>query len=118
MRLLPRMVADMSDEQEAAAEPSAPGDEAGEVLEEDLPTSTAPAYKTSPVPPTHEDKTRRAIAIGLVILLSLLAGVGCYGWIAHPANSDHLQAFGILFSPVVTLVGTVLGFYFGRPPKG
>jgi hypothetical protein len=69
--------------------------------------------------PTHMDNTRRWIAYGLVLLLATVTIIGALGWWSHGADPQRIQSYAIIFSPVVTLVGTVLGFYFssGRKSK-
>lgn len=69
--------------------------------------------------PTHMDSTRRWIAYGLVLLLATITIIGALGWWRHGEDPERIQSFAIIFSPVVTLVGTVLGFYFssGRPSR-
>lgn len=78
-------------------------------------TETAPAPKGGllklPTRPSREH-ARRQLAYWLLVLLTILVVVGCVGWLAHGTDRDRMQNYAILFSPIVTLLGTVLGFYF------
>ncbi|MGB3764489.1 MAG: hypothetical protein WA966_14840 [Ornithinimicrobium sp.] len=58
------------------------------------------------------EDARRWIALALIFMLFVLVAVGCWGWISHGSDVERMQNFAVLFSPVVTLLGTVLGFYF------
>ncbi|QSE87092.1 hypothetical protein JWS14_49500 (plasmid) [Rhodococcus koreensis] len=63
--------------------------------------------------PTHTDETRRYIAWGLLILLALMILATLvsftFGWLTIP----ELKELPVLITPVFTLAGTALGFYFG-----
>lgn len=80
-------------------------------LNEDLePSKPRKVLRTTP---THNDDTRRWLAYALVALLFILVIVGSVGWLTMGPNEvEHLQSFALIFSPVVTLVGTMLGFYY------
>lgn len=72
-------------------------------------------------PPTVtsvEDWTRVWLAAGLVVLLSILTlGAGLFVAI-DPTKQAAIENFlKLVFTPVVGLVGTVLGFYFGSRTK-
>jgi len=63
-------------------------------------------------PRQHPDDTRMFLAYGLLAVLAGVVAAGCWGWIEYGDDPARMQSFGALFSPVVTLVGTVLAFYF------
>lgn len=67
----------------------------------------------APARPTHTDQTRRYIAYGLLCLLGLLIGGTLLSFIAGWLTVDEIKESGVLITPVFTLAGTVLGFYFG-----
>lgn len=89
--------------------PSDEIDEAGSVA--------APAPGLPPAARASRDhstpRTRNLIACGLLIILGALVLTGCGGWLLLDRNKADFQAFAVMFSPIVTLVGTVLAFYFG-----
>lgn len=58
------------------------------------------------------EKTRRRLAYGLVIILAGMVAVGCAGWLKYGGDVERMQNFGLIFAPIVTLLGTILGFYF------
>jgi membrane protein DedA with SNARE-associated domain len=61
--------------------------------------------------PTHLDRTRRAVAY---LLLAILAGVLLVSAIAAFSDTAEFEVIvaGIV-TPIVGLVGAVVGFYFG-----
>lgn len=83
--------------------------------------ATAPEYdkfKTASVEDvTHADKVRKLIVVWLLSILSGtialgMASVATTKWTTIPAD-DIRTFFQIVFSAVVTLVSTAVGFYFG-----
>jgi hypothetical protein len=61
-----------------------------------------------------EDLTRLGLAGGLLLILAILV-IGT-GWVVanYPGKEKAIEAFlKLTFTPVVGLVGSVVGFYFG-----
>lgn len=84
-------------------------DEAGDV--------EAPAAKkiiSAIPPPSHEDKTRKVLAYGSMLILGVLAVGGLSGWLFGDLTTDEVQSFSVILSPIVALLGPILGFYFSR----
>ena len=86
----------------------------------DLETKEVGSYE---VPIT--DRVRRALAIGLVIVLTstILGPFGLLVYIARglePAMrwTAEKEWLTVIFGPLVTLVATVLGYYFGSKSNG
>jgi hypothetical protein len=69
------------------------------------------------VPKQHPDDTRRWLAQWLLGALIALIAVGCYGWFLYGDSLQRMQSFILIFSPIVTLVGTVLAFYFSSSTR-
>lgn len=63
-------------------------------------------------PQQQRETTRTKLAWALVLSLIALVGVGATGWLLYGNDVERMQTFAIVFAPIVTLVGTVLGFYF------
>lgn len=63
---------------------------------------------------TIEDYTRVFLAGALVVILAILV-VGAGAFVAvYPKNEPSLESFlKLVFTPIVGLVGSVVGFYFG-----
>ncbi|HEY9418459.1 MAG TPA: hypothetical protein VIQ30_27155 [Pseudonocardia sp.] len=64
------------------------------------------------------DQTREYLAYSVVGLLALLT-LGSTTWVLiWPANEPAIEAIlKIVFTPVIGLVGSVVGFYFGAQTK-
>lgn len=62
---------------------------------------------------SHTDETRRYISYGLLCLLGTLTVLTLVSFIVGWLTTDELKESGILITPVFTLAGTALGFYFG-----
>ncbi len=113
----------------------------------DLESSTAvPAQSSDTLPSSitaqpydqerARDKARENIAYALIAILagSILATLVLCAWLVGPydadGNADRLvRVLNIVFGPIITLVGSATGFYFGaqtasrggdsnRPPPG
>ena len=67
--------------------------------------------------PSFDDKTRRYIAGALVGLLALITIASLASFICGALTVDELKELGILITPVLTLTGTAVGFYFGANTK-
>lgn len=59
----------------------------------------------------RRESTRTFLACWLLALLSAIVVVGLYGW-ATGASRDRLEDLALMYSPIITLMATVLGFYF------
>lgn len=68
---------------------------------------------------TLADWTRVALAGSLVGLLAVLAlGAGWFA-VSYPSREPTIESFlKLVFTPVVGLVGSVVGFYFGSRTTG
>lgn len=107
-----------SDGGAAAAQPQArPTDDIKAIYEEEAP-GQSDVLRPSPGGVAHPDNVRMWLAVSMVAILALIVLSACWGW-ARGATVDDMQALAIVLSPVVTLVGTILGFYFSseRPSK-
>lgn len=85
-------------------------DDLPEIAESVSPTPGLQVVVEQPVPP--RERTRRTIAFVLVFALVGLLVVGAIGWICYGDDTPRMQNFAIIFSPITTLFGTVIGFYF------
>jgi len=72
-----------------------------------------------------DDRVRRTIAIGLIVLLGIIVAAGFVLLMLSKAielDPDDLKGLvQLFFTSILTLVSTVLGFYFGaekRPKDG
>jgi len=72
-----------------------------------------------------EDKIRRTIAIALIVLLAVIVGAGftlmAVARTIGLVPDDLKSLVQLFFTSILTLVSTVLGFYFGaekRPKEG
>lgn len=63
--------------------------------------------------PSHTDVTRRRISYGLLALLAILTVMTLFSFITNWLSVEELKESAILITPVFTLAGTALGFYFG-----
>lgn len=60
------------------------------------------------------EKTRRHLAFSLVGLVAIMAIGILVALITHAIKPGDLASLGTVYSPVVTLAGVAIGFYFGR----
>lgn len=64
-------------------------------------------------PAPARERVRGVLAIGLFVLVSLLAG-GSYALVAvNRLSKEDMEALNPIFAALVTLTGTAIGFYFG-----
>ena len=61
----------------------------------------------------RREKTRSWLAIVLGVLLIVQVLTACLGWLFADRDLESMQAFAVVAAPLTTLLGTVLGFYFG-----
>jgi hypothetical protein len=66
------------------------------------------------------DKARENIAYALIGILAgtILATLALSGWLLAPGDADGnadrlVRVLNIIFGPIITLVGSATGFYFG-----
>lgn len=58
------------------------------------------------------EKNRSLLLKALLFIAAGLVLTGCIGWLWHGNEVDRMQSFAIVFSPIMTLLGTAVGFYF------
>jgi hypothetical protein len=76
---------------------------------------TAPAKGREWDPTKHREWMRSALAIGLVINLPLLLTVCAAMLWSQRASIDEMSTFlGLVYTPIITLLGAAVGFYFGQ----
>lgn len=80
-------------------------------ITEDASPGHGEVLRRRPAKAAHPDNVRMWLALLMVAILACIVGVACWGWISGASLKD-LQALALILSPVVTLVGTILGFYF------
>lgn len=64
-------------------------------------------------PPPDPETIRRFLAYSLVGLLALMVLGTLFSYIAGWLDVAELKELSILITPVLTLTGTAVGFYFG-----
>lgn len=79
---------------------------------EDETKRTSPVAETDPVPERRE-KVRGSLAIGLLSLVAAIAILTVSFVIRSGTSSDMVGVVDKVLPPLVTLLGTVTGFYFG-----
>lgn len=106
------------DEAQDVPAPSSQADGGSVIDETDQPAApekAQPGFSAETV--KHENDTRRWIAIGGMLLLAVLAIGGLYGWLNRDMTAEQIQSFAVIFSPVVAVLGPILGFYFSKAHK-
>lgn len=79
-----------------------------------LPPVEPPQPGKSYDPTEAREKTRGRLAVGLAILLAIVALTLVSLVAANELSAEEAKDLGeIVFSPIVVLTGTALGFYFG-----
>jgi hypothetical protein len=88
-----------------------------EALVEDLPPPPGglDKFKQQRKPP-HPDWVRACITGAVLLLLAGVIAVACWGWLSGWRTEDEIESFGLIMAPIVTLSGTILGFYFSTGP--
>lgn len=115
----------MPDEQQEPLEQPEPEEEGGEEVldftksDEPPPDSLAPRLRDKPFDPEPQREKIRGylalILVGLVVVLSVLTYTFlAKGWI----SGDDVQTLSPVFTALVTLAGTAVGFYFGGGKGG
>jgi hypothetical protein len=64
-------------------------------------------------PEPQREKVRAHVTYGLIAAVCLYALVALIALIAGWTVVDELEAVVLFFTPLITLTGTALGFYFG-----
>ncbi|MEW6747903.1 MAG: hypothetical protein AB1486_34720 [Planctomycetota bacterium] len=102
----------MEDEPPTAPEPSPAGQQwmTRDIIERELPEED----RVFRVKTRHREVTRRHLALGLLIILGIMALSGQGAYIAGLLTADEFRDLSTLFTPVVTLAGAAFGFFFGR----
>jgi len=81
-------------------------------LDVDLPSSPPSNKPWDPEP--GREKLRGYLAGGLVVLLAgVIAAAWVTLWLRIAPSSEVKDLLGIMLTPVVALVGSAVGFYFG-----
>jgi hypothetical protein len=79
-----------------------------------VPTPRAPELGPPYDPAEHREHTRAQLAEGLAVLLAVVAILLIVLTAAKAISiSDAKDLAEVIFSPIVVLTGTALGFYFG-----
>lgn len=60
------------------------------------------------------ERTRRHLAVGLLVLVGMMALAAEAAYIFGKIPGDGLREVSVLFTPVVTLASAAFGFFFGR----
>ncbi|KHL00231.1 hypothetical protein [Sinomonas humi] len=68
---------------------------------------------SKPVPPTHEDETRRGLALIVIVGMLVLYGAITAAFLLRWMPRDDFTAAIAGISGVQTLAAAILGFYFG-----
>jgi hypothetical protein len=91
---------------------------ADEVDQGDEPTPPLAAPSTVPIPEKREH-TRRHLAIGLTVLLGFVGLLLIALTAAHALSLEEAKDLALaIYSPIVVLASTALGFYFGTHQNG
>ena len=70
-------------------------------------------------PVEHRERTRGRLAVGLAFLLAIVGLLLIVLTATHAISlNDAKDLAEVIFSPIVVLTGTALGFYFGVHQNG
>lgn len=70
-------------------------------------------------PEPHREVMRSTLAITLVLLLAMLIGLASYALIWGKIPIADIKSFlELIFTPLVALVGSAIGFYYGGKNAG
>jgi uncharacterized membrane protein YeaQ/YmgE (transglycosylase-associated protein family) len=82
---------------------------------QDKPTISDTSYN----PAEDREKARGWIAFALIGLLGAALGLSFFGaWHKAIDSETLMKLMGLVFTPLVALVGSAVGFYFGGQLKG
>ena len=76
------------------------------------PAENRPAFKQGQRPPPHKDTVRAGLAVAVMALLFVVTIVGVLVWVFQ-ANRD-MRDYLILITPITSLAGAIVGFYFAQ----
>ena len=83
----------------------------------DLPSKPAKEVPYDPEP--DRDRVRGWLALALVVLLiAVILAAWATLWTGVVTEPEIKDLLGVILPPVVALVGSALGFYFGGKPTG
>lgn len=89
------------------------------VEEVDVSLPAKPTREVPYDPEPNRDKVRGYLAGGLVALLvAVVVAAWVTLWVGAVTEPEIKDILGVILSPVVALVGSALGFYFGGKPTG
>ena len=71
------------------------------------------AWEQSPIPVREQTRTRIAVALAVGYVV-LIAGIIIYVLIGKASQSDSKDLMTLLITTYTTLLGSALGYYFGR----
>lgn len=71
-----------------------------------------PAFRKHQNPPPHPDTVRSWIAGGVMVILGMVTIGGVIVWWLQPGRD--MRDYLLLITPVVSLAGAIVGFYFGQ----
>ncbi|MGI8793098.1 MAG: hypothetical protein ACR2H3_07970 [Acidimicrobiales bacterium] len=71
-----------------------------------------PAFKKHQNPPPHPDTVRSYLAGGVMVILAIVTIVGVLVWWLQPERD--MRDYLLLITPIVSLAGAIVGFYFGQ----
>jgi len=90
-----------------------------DVEEVDVSLPSKPAKEVPYDPELSRDKVRGWLALALVVLLvAVIVAAWVTLWVGVVNEPEIKDLLGVLLPPVVALVGSALGFYFGGKPTG
>lgn len=68
--------------------------------------------------PSHTDRTRRDIAYALLGLMGVTIVGTLVAVVFGRLTVDEMKEVSLLITPIATLTGTAIGFYFASDQKG
>lgn len=83
------------------------------IIERVQPAPERPVFKGTTF--RGDDATRQSLARWMLAMLGFLVLTACVGWAVLKKDQQAIQSFLLIMSPIVTLTGTILGFYFSAP---
>jgi hypothetical protein len=90
---------------------------ATEEIDVELPRQPANEKPYDPEP--RRERMRGALASGLVLILAAVAAAAWITiWARLATEAEVKDLLGVMLPPVVALVGSAIGFYFGGKPPG
>lgn len=81
------------------------------ITEDTIPVPGLP-QQSAPQIEVYRERTRRHLAWAMIGLLATVIVVGAIGWLRFGDDTARMQGYAVIFSPVSTLLGTILGYYF------